>query len=172
MNGFLSPFIALEASVVFWRTWQEQLTEHKNHLEAELQKAILTSGGSADNERVLARISRMSTAIRAFLDRNQGLTSLSGNPAIRMQELALLREWILAYQTTERELIHTMHISFGEWRRDGSYRDELGALAGSNDTVYRAIALIGALPYSFHKPIAQQLCGQLTEEHNRQHQME
>ena len=175
MNGFSLPFYLATAGVhlpvACYESWTRVIQDHLSCQEARLQQKLLDPDGRGDVARILPRITCISAATRAFLSWNRHLTLLSDNPAFRMQELAALAQWLRAFKTAERELIHALHVPLSEWRRNGSFRDELGALAETDHTVFGKIQALSALPPSLHEPITQQLCGQLMDAHAR-HQSE
>lgn len=172
-NGFITPLEMFEAGVkasgILWSTWQQLLADHEKRQEAQLQWAILAPEG-ANVERIIPRISRVSAATRAFLNHNRTMTFWSFVPAIRDSELTMARSFIRDFQ----ELDHAVQIETGvpltEWRQPQSFRDELGKVVSGNDMAYQMVAMMPAVPKAVRKPVIQQLCGELRQEHDRHHQ--
>lgn len=173
----LTPLDALEIGVtvsgIFWSNWQQILADHQKRREAELQQALLAPKGRIDDERLLPRINRISAATRAFFDQNQAMTFWSFIPAVRDGELRMARSFVHAFQQVDHDLRIEAGVPLAEWRRDRSFRDELGKVVGHNDDAYHTVSWLPIVPQKMRGPAIQQLCGELKREHDsHQRQME
>jgi hypothetical protein len=164
MFSYANPFQLGSVTTAFWTYLERNL---RAQLESDLQMDLLASAGNGtvSDDRVLARINHLSQAARAFFDGNPSIVMLSGNPVLKPMVQAMLREFVRCYQRTEHETKKGLGIPLREWRRPGSWGDEMAALAVS-DPAHQAMVLQAAvLPSPSRQEVCQQLSGELIKKH-------